>query len=216
MVRTHPVHTLISDVPAVILVFLCFDSLERRFVPVFNPLVRSITRCLVVAVAVLVVANGIRIVALRDAFIDHIAVASTLPDLPSIGLFSTDSNRIEAALYVIGATRPEERILSATGRHDKIFVNDIIFYFLVHRLPGTRWHHYDPGVQTTKEVQRQMIRELEGNAVSVIVRDTRWDGKSEPNKSAESSGVTLLDDYIALQYQEVRKFGSITVHRRVE
>ena len=129
-------------------------------------------------------------------------------------LFSADDEWIAAARYVIEITEDDDRILSATGRHDKIFVNDLAFYFLVGRLPGTRWHQYDPGVQTSETVQREMIAELDANDVKTIVENTTWDLTQEPNRSALSSGVTLLDDYIEQHFQKDRQFGAITILRR--
>ena len=36
----------------------------------------------------------------------------------------------------------------------------------------------------------------------------------EPNKAGESSGVTLLDDYLANRYRRVRSFGDYVVLER--
>ena len=120
----------------------------------------------------------------------------------------------EAIRFVTSVTGPDDRILSATGRHDKVFINDVAFYFLARRLPGTRWHHYDPGVQTSEKVQLEMIDELKNNHVNLIVRVDAWDQVVEPNKSAESSGVHLLDDFIAQNYQVAWQQGSTTIVMR--
>jgi len=136
---------------------------------------------------------------------------SPMAELPAVKVFRTDAARMEAARYVAQITGPGDRILSATGRHDKIFANDISFYFLVQRLPGTRWHHYDPGVQTSERVQRSMIADIERFRVAVVVRDQSWDDVREPNKSAQSSGVVLLDAYLASHFQECATFGNIEV-----
>jgi hypothetical protein len=109
-------------------------------------------------------------------------------------------------------TRPGERILSSTGRHDKVFLNDISFYFLSNRLPATRWHHYDPGVQSSEIVQRAIMADLEN--VRVVVRDRSWDNVLEPNRSAESSGITVLDRFLEDQFEVSAEFGQIVVLRR--
>ena len=90
----------------------------------------------------------------------------------------------EAIRFVTSVTAPGDRILSATGRHDKVFVNDVAFDLLAQRLPGTRWHHDDPGVQTSEKVQLEMIEELTVNHVNLIVRVNAWDLVVEPNGSA--------------------------------
>jgi hypothetical protein len=143
----------------------------------------------------------------------HLHRTASTDNLPTLGLFGTDPERLAAIRNIMETTGPEERILSATGRHDKIFVTDIAFYFLADRLPGTRWHHYDPGVQTTEAVQQEMIREIETNHIAVIVRNAQWDKIKEPNKSALSSGTTILDAYIDQNFREEQRFGPISVHR---
>ncbi|HEY2797945.1 MAG TPA: hypothetical protein VGK26_08665 [Thermoanaerobaculia bacterium] len=48
--------------------------------------------------------------------------------------------------------------------------NPIVLFLLSTRLPYTRWYQYDPGVQDTATVQRQMIEELEhsGSRTAVV------------------------------------------------
>jgi hypothetical protein len=133
---------------------------------------------------------------------------------PWFAPFSVEPERFAAASYVRDHSAPEERVLSATGRHDRVVLDDNAFYFLAQRLPGTRWHHYDPGVQTSAAVQIEMIAELERHGVRWIVRDTSADERVEPNRSAQSSGVHLLDDHIATRFREVARYGPITVLER--
>jgi hypothetical protein len=99
-------------------------------------------------------------------------------------------------------------------RHDKLLMNDIGLYFAADRPPATRWHHFDPGLQTREDVQRHMIRELEERGTRWAVRDSSWDRASEPNESAVSSGVHLLDRYLAARYRPVRRFGPISLWLR--
>ncbi len=216
LVRTSGEHMLIADVPAALLVFFCLAGFESRFGPLIGRKAVTGVRVFCIVMTVAAIAYGLDDLARRDTLYRFIHVAPAHPDLPPMGLYASDRERIEAARYVMSITGPNERLLSATGRHDKVFVNDVFFYFLTQRLPGTRWQQYDPGVQTSEEVQKQMAQDLEDNKVSVVVRDFRWDRIREPNKSAESSGVTLLDDYIAQHYREDRRFGPISVLRRVD
>ena len=46
------------------------------------------------------------------------------------------------------------------------------------------------------------------------ISDPTWDLIKEPNRSALSSGVTLLDGYIERHFQKDRQFGAITILRR--
>ena len=114
---------------------------------------------------------------------------------------------VDALLYVDRHTTPEETIFVGCGRHDKLYVNNIMFYFLARRTPATRWYHFDPGLQNRADTQRTMIADLTARQTRMVVLDRTWDMISEPNGSARSSGVTLLDDFIAARYHRVAEFG---------
>lgn len=116
-----------------------------------------------------------------------------------------------AANYIAASTRPGERIFSGTGRHDKIFVNNMMIYFASGRLPGTHWSHFDPGLQTRADVQELIIADLRRNRVRWVILDSSWDDFIEPNESAKSSGVVVLDNYLRVNYRQVASFDKITV-----
>jgi hypothetical protein len=80
---------------------------------------------------------------------------------------------------------------------------------LINRRPATKWHHFDPGLQTSAEIQQKMIKELEARRPPVVVLDLGFDlmGADEPNASTQSSHVTLLDDYLHANYRELRRIG---------
>ena len=61
------------------------------------------------------------------------------------------------------------------------------------------------------DVQQEIVGELQQRHTRVVVLDRRWDDVTEPNRSAQSSGVTILDDFITARYREVARFGSISV-----
>jgi hypothetical protein len=130
--------------------------------------------------------------------------------------FLGESGRLEAVRYVIDHSPPDARVFVGTGRHDKIFVSDVSAYFLMGRLPATRWHHFDPGLQTSEAIQRRMIADIEATRPPLVWLETTWDGVREPNDSALSSDVRLLDAYLGMQYATVREFGSIRILSRRE
>lgn len=213
IVRISPTHTLLSDLPAVLLLFVSLIRIKSSISGEYRVLHRFVSVSVVLAVCLAAAAYGD--IAVRGSLFMHQwknGFVTTV--LPALGMFSSDPDRVAAAHYVIETTAPVERILSATGRHDKIFVNDIAFYFLVNRLPATRWHHYDPGVQTTQDVQQQIIQDLENRQTKVVVVERFWDDVREPNKSAESSGVSNLDNYISENFKLVWNIGSISIYRR--
>lgn len=142
-----------------------------------------------------------------------------LKDLPgflaSPGQFQAEGAERNAALaYIRDRTRPEDLLFVGLTRHDKIFVNDVSAYFLAARHPATHWHHFDPGLQTSEPIQRQMIADLETARPPLVWLESTWNDVREPNRSAESSKVHLLDDYLAAHYAAEATFGSIVIARR--
>ncbi|MEM7689271.1 MAG: glycosyltransferase family 39 protein [Pseudomonadota bacterium] len=105
----------------------------------------------------------------------------------------------------------DERILIGLSRHDRVFVNPMVLYASANRLPATMWAQYDPGVQTTRSVQEEMVRDLQSAGVRWVVRDGNFDDIREPNGSARSSGVTLLDDYLDAAFRPIASSGSISI-----
>jgi hypothetical protein len=130
-------------------------------------------------------------------------------------LFMVDSDRRAAIKYVRERTAPGSRTFVGVGRHDKIFMNDVAAYFLMDRLPVTKWHHFDPGLQTSASIQHKIIAELEASPPSYVWIESTWDNIQEPNESALASGVTFLDDYIRSHYASVQRFGEIDIRARI-
>jgi hypothetical protein len=121
---------------------------------------------------------------------------------------------LRVARYINRNTSENDRILVGLDRHDKIFINALSLYFAADRLPGTHWSEYEPGIQNTSKVQQAMIEDLKHYDVRYVVRDSSYDVVREPNESAKSTGVRLLDDYIESQYRPIAKSGSVQVWLR--
>jgi hypothetical protein len=125
-------------------------------------------------------------------------------------LFDPDHSRLVS--YLLGHTSPSETIFIGLSRHDRIFYNDLLTYFVAGRLPATRWSHFDPDLQTRADIQRQMIKEIDPQAVRFIVLEPEFDRTIEPsNDSSKSSGVKLLDDYIRSNYHPIQMFGDLSL-----
>ncbi len=131
--------------------------------------------------------------------------AQCIPVQPDQGL---------AVEYIRSVTRPDERIFVGNVRHDRVWINDISFYFLADRHSASR--HYDlvPGLVTTSDVQREIIQDLEAHHVVYVVLADQFEGALEPNQSSMSSGVMLLDDFIRAHYKPVVHIGHYTILRR--
>lgn len=117
---------------------------------------------------------------------------------------------LEELIQELETDKRPSPIFVGSPRHDKVFINAIMVYFLSGRQSGTFYHHFDPGVTTTKNVQQKMISDLESNQVDTVVL---WNRKfvDEPNQSRESSGVTLLDEFINREFKYSKKLGEFTL-----
>jgi hypothetical protein len=80
---------------------------------------------------------------------------------------------------------------------------------------ATRYDVMQAGVITTEEVQDEIVADLERSGTELVIR---WFSpaadKREPNGAGRSSGVRVLDRYLARRYTEVRRFGDYAVLRR--
>lgn len=113
------------------------------------------------------------------------------------------------SLYVARATKPGEPIFVGLARHDRIFVNSIGVYFIADRPPATHWHQFDPGLQTRADIQQAMVAELTSKRTRWLIIDNGLDSVREPNGSALSSGVRVLDDFIGRNYRPIESVGRL-------
>jgi hypothetical protein len=86
---------------------------------------------------------------------------------------------------------------------------------LADRPNPTRYDIQAAGVVTSAPVQREIVRELERTRTPVVVRFTApVTATREPNRAGESSGVTILDDYLARAYRRAVRHGSFVILER--
>jgi hypothetical protein len=129
--------------------------------------------------------------------------------------FLVDPGHAQVITYILQHTAPRERIFIGLTRHDRLVQNDLLTYFATNRMPATRWSHFDPDLQTRADVQAEIIKEIDTQAVRYVVLEPQFDNIIEPsNDSSKSSGVTLLDDYIRRNYHQVETFGVLSVWLR--
>jgi hypothetical protein len=111
----------------------------------------------------------------------------------------------------VPAGRP---IFVANPRHDLVRVGNPLVYVLADRPNPTRYDVMQPGVVTTEEVQREIVRDLRRSRTGLVVR---WlspvAAEAEPNGAGRSSGVRILDRELARRYVEVERFGEYAVLR---
>jgi hypothetical protein len=109
---------------------------------------------------------------------------------------------------------PGEPIFVGNTRHDRLNSNDVLFYFLAERPSATAYHDMHPGVVTTAPVQEAMIHDLEQKRVACIVLRDDQQPPEAGNASGLSSGVTLLDRFIADHFAPGPTFGAYQLWTR--
>jgi hypothetical protein len=120
----------------------------------------------------------------------------------------------DAVRYIQAHTGPADRIYVGDSIHDRVFVNEPMFYFLAERHSATRYHELHPGVATIAPVQQEIAADLERFQAPYLVLSNQFENAREPNESALSSGVKILDEYIASHYTHVQRFGPYFILRR--
>lgn len=123
-----------------------------------------------------------------------------------------DQSQVSAIEYIQRNTNGA--IYVGNIRHDKIFINDIMFYFLSGRNSATKYHEIYPGVATTLEVQKEIEEQIKRESVEYIVLLNAFEEVNEPNESSISSQVTYLDDFIRSNYSEVQTYGSYVILKK--
>jgi hypothetical protein len=108
----------------------------------------------------------------------------------------------------------DRTIFVAPRRFDQVTVGDPLLYVLLGKDNPTRYDVMQFGVVTTREVQEEMRDDLERAQPQLLIRWLDPRTKPEDNGSGESSGVTLLDEYLRATYRRVARFGTYEVHER--
>jgi hypothetical protein len=133
--------------------------------------------------------------------------------LERMACFRIDPAEVEAIRYVQQRTAPDDPVFVGLPRHDRIVINNVLLYFAMIRKSATQWYQYDPGITTSEQIQRIMIRDLEHAKPKLVIINDVW-AEQEPNDSAVSSGVTLLDDYIRTMFGPAATFGEYIILQR--
>lgn len=220
-VRVSPLHMVMGNVPAI--VALCILAGRWRDSVALGRVAAAGLIALVLLPAALFAIPQLRLdMAMPDRTpagwgLQKIGLIASAPGparcgaVPRLWGVRLDPDYARVTNYLSAYVQPDERILLGLNRHDRIFINPVMLYFASGRMPGTHWHHFDPGLQTRADVQTAIITDLKRNEVRWIVRDATFEDVREPNASAESSNVTLLDDYIDENYRPVAVAGRITI-----
>jgi hypothetical protein len=136
-------------------------------------------------------------------------VAIDLPGATNIRTGPTDGPALkDLAAAVDKHSKAGDPMLSAPPRYDQVRVGHTLLYVLLDRTNPTRYDVVQPGVVTKASVQREMVRELRRADTRLVVR---WEApiarEPEPNGSGKSSGVHVLDRWIARNFRRAGRYG---------
>jgi GT2 family glycosyltransferase len=103
----------------------------------------------------------------------------------------------------------------ANPRHDLVRAGNPLLYVILQRPNPTRYDVMQPGLITTATVQREIVGDLRRRRPRLVVRwlDPRA-SSPEPDGAGRSSGVRVLDDYLASSYTPAMRVGAYEVLRR--
>ena len=131
--------------------------------------------------------------------------------LPRARYFRVDADVEDAVQFIRQNVPRDQTIFVGNSQHQRVFSNDVLFYFLAERRAGTKFYDFIPGVITTAPVQQEMIRDLEQNHVSHVVLVSDYGHHRTSTGVPVDRGATLLDDFIRREYRQVQTFGRYSV-----
>lgn len=209
IIRPELMHCLPANFPAAILLFVLLAD--------FDVAKRSRWARVLVTLSLLVLAVPY-VVAPLDWWRLHLQANAPwwvrTSSLPPARYFRVRPDAEEAAWFIRQNVPEDQAIFVGNWQHHPLLCNDEMFYFLVQRRSGTRFDDLVPGVMTTAPVQQEVIRDLERNRVNYIVLVYGYGFDRNPAEVVVDSGVTLLDDFIRSEYEEIHNFGHYSIWKR--
>ncbi len=143
----------------------------------------------------------------------HPPALAAIPAQAADGVRTTpaDAAALRGLIPYVRARAPGHApVLVAPPRYDRVRVGNPMLNVLLDRPNPTRYDVVQPGVVTTAKVQHEMARDL--RRAPVVVRWMSALARArEPNGSARSSGVFVLDRAIARDYRPAARFGDYVV-----
>lgn len=132
-----------------------------------------------------------------------------------LGPLTTADQGLVAGIRTLKASTSEgEAVFVGLTDHRITFVNDTLAYYLAQRPAGVHVSMFNPGVTNTDSVQRRMVADLEASGTAVMLVNDRWARISEPTNDSSTLGSTILDAYIAREFEGACDFGDVRVLAR--
>jgi hypothetical protein len=123
-----------------------------------------------------------------------------------------DAAYVELVRLVRQATKPGDRLYSGALDHSRFVKTDVLLYFLADRHPADRFVELVPGLANTAAAQREIIHRLDAHSPPVAV--LLAEHPLEPNLTAYSNGIRLLDRYLADHYPPLAEIAGYRVLSR--
>lgn len=219
LVRVSTVHQMMAIVPAVIITCACAYQWWQH-----TKIFKALAAAAMLGLIFVSLFNARWLVLEYRATPNHMmgfwlaGASSTLPEgtpfcrepRRTVGMY-LPPDYAAASAYLRSVMAPTEKLYVGLRRHDIVYVDADALYFTVDRLPATRWHQFDPGLQNSAPIQEAIIDDLRATQTRWIVRDGGFENIHEPNDSDLSSGVRILDAFIDRHYRRVAAFGSTEI-----
>jgi hypothetical protein len=139
-----------------------------------------------------------------------------LPVADGVRVVESERRPLERTVnYVRAHTQPGEPIYVAPKRSDLVTAGAPLLYVLAARPNPTRYDIAAPGIVTSEPVQDEIVRDLQDNGVRLVIRWTDpASAAHEPNRAGRSSGITVLDAYLAAAFRRVARYGDYELLER--
>lgn len=182
----------------------------------FERLFSTAAGLVAVTLGALLVAEPLYLAAARTA--DR-QVPLNLPGLRGIRVSETDARWMRDLASAIDAAAPAQApLLFVSSRNDVIIYAESVPFWLSARRPSTRHHEVHPGITDTAVTQRRMHDDIARWPHPVVVREHRFSDEQLARMKERvlehvAIGATLLDDWIAANYEPGSIYGRYEVMR---
>jgi hypothetical protein len=124
-------------------------------------------------------------------------------------------DEFQAVRFIRSNTGPADPIFVGLKDHSKVFMNDVRFYWLSERLPGSRYINLEPWSIQTESAQREIVSDLQRSGTNwAILEDPEYLVVESSIQRSHPRGSRLLNDFFLANFQEIAAFGRLSVIRR--
>jgi Dolichyl-phosphate-mannose-protein mannosyltransferase len=200
--RFDYIHVIPTSIAASLVVAALLDQGARNL----PRLGRAVVGIMLAAVAILYFWSPVDMLV---SIADNYRPLDCYSQLRRAGCVAINPEEASAVEFIQRNSQEGESIFVGNQRHDRILLNDILFYFLADRPSPGPFAELDPGVATTLPVQKEIVSDI-------VSRNVRWVVLVEMPVGTEPDpgGATYLDEFIRSMYVKVSDLGRYSVWRR--